>query len=360
MAMPRRAPEKVSPKRPHDRLRPDEASPTPGALDERGVSSTRETNSSPSPPGVLRGQSTQVVPAVVNSCAPFHAACHSNPAMTETLLAHEPVIRLAAFLGVFSIVAFGEARRSRRPRTATRRARWPSNLGLVAVNTLVLRAVPAFSAVLVAAWAQDRGFGFLHQPLVTDLLPAWTRVLLCVVFLDLLIYWQHRIFHAVPLLWRIHRVHHADRDIDVTTGLRFHPVELVLSMGIKIGTVLALGAPPVAVMLFEVILNATSDFNHGNLGIPTRVDAVLRLFVVTPDMHRVHHSTRPEETNSNFGFNLPVWDRLFGTYRAQPALGHDRMKIGVAGVDESVGRTLVSMLRMPFVDVTRPDHGRTT
>jgi sterol desaturase/sphingolipid hydroxylase (fatty acid hydroxylase superfamily) len=173
-------------------------------------------------------------------------------------------------------------------------------------------------------------------------------VIATVVVLDLFIYLQHVMFHAVPALWRLHRMHHADLDFDVTTGARFHPIEIVLSMLIKLAAVVVLGAPPVAVLIFEVVLNATAMFNHGNLRLPLAVDRVLRLFVVTPDMHRVHHSIVPAETNSNFGFNLPWWDRLLGTYRAQPAAGHVVMTIGLDDFREASDQRLDRMLIQPF------------
>jgi sterol desaturase/sphingolipid hydroxylase (fatty acid hydroxylase superfamily) len=179
-------------------------------------------------------------------------------------------------------------------------------------------------------------------------LPIWASVPLAVMALDLAIYLQHVLFHAVPALWRLHRVHHADLEIDVTTGARFHPIEIGLSMGIKLGVIAALGTPAVAVLLFEVLLNATSMFNHSNVRMPTRLDRVLRWIVVTPDMHRVHHSIVARETNSNFGFNLPWWDRLFGTYRNQPAAGHETMTIGIEQFRDPVEQRLDRMLTQPF------------
>jgi sterol desaturase/sphingolipid hydroxylase (fatty acid hydroxylase superfamily) len=185
-------------------------------------------------------------------------------------------------------------------------------------------------------------------------LPAWIAVVASVILLDLAIYFQHVLFHAVPVLWRLHRMHHADLDIDVTTGLRFHPIEILLSMVIKLAVVIALGAPALAVLLFEVLLNATSLFNHSNVRIPERFDGVLRWVVVTPDMHRVHHSILLRETNSNFGFNLPWWDRLFGTYRPQPAAGQESMTIGIEQFRDPRELGLDRMLLQPF----RGDAGR--
>jgi len=174
-----------------------------------------------------------------------------------------------------------------------------------------------------------------------------------VIVLDLAIYLQHVLFHAVPVLWRLHRMHHADLEFDVSTGVRFHPIEILLSMGIKLGVVAALGTPAVAVLVFEVLLNATSMFNHGNVRLPARTDRVLRWIVVTPEMHRVHHSVVPRETNSNFGFNLPWWDRLFGTYRAQPAAGHEGMTIGIAQFRDPSELRLDRLLIQPFRDDDR-------
>jgi sterol desaturase/sphingolipid hydroxylase (fatty acid hydroxylase superfamily) len=179
-------------------------------------------------------------------------------------------------------------------------------------------------------------------------LPRWASVLLAVMALDLANYLQHVLFHAVPALWRLHRVHHADLEVDVTTGTRFHPIEIHLSVELKLGVVAALGVPAVAVLAFELLLNATSMFNHGNLRVPTRIDRVLRWAVVTPDMHRVHHSIAAREANSNFGFNLPWWDRLFGTYRVQPAVGHETMTIGIERFREPTGQRLDRMLTQPF------------
>ena len=260
-----------------------------------------------------------------------------------------PAIRLAFFLGVFAIVAVCEALAPRRARTLPRRARWPNNVGIVVLNTLVLYAVlrvvfPA-AAVGVALAAEARGWGLLNAVGA----PIWLAVPLAVVLLDLAIYLQHVMVHAVPALWRLHRMHHADLDFDVTTGTRFHPLEILLSMLIKLTVVAALGPPAVAVLIFEVLLNASSMFNHGNLAIPRRVDRVLRWLVVTPDMHRVHHSVVVAETNSNFGFTLPWWDRLFGTYRAQPAAGHAAMTIGIEQFRDPGDLRLDRTLIQPFV-----------
>ena len=265
--------------------------------------------------------------------------------MTDASVANEPTIRLGFFIAVFAIVAVCEALAPRRERTMPRRVRWPNNIGVVALNTLLLRVVFPTAAVGVALAAEARGWGLFSAVGA----PYWLAVALTVVVLDFAIYLQHVIFHAVPALWRLHRMHHADLDFDVTTGTRFHPIEILLSMLIKFTLVAALGPPVLGVLVFEVLLNATSMFNHGNLNIPVDVDRVLRWFVVTPDMHRVHHSAVVHETNSNFGFNLPWWDRLFGTYRAQPAAGHAAMKIGIEQFRDAGDLRLDRMLVQPFV-----------
>jgi sterol desaturase/sphingolipid hydroxylase (fatty acid hydroxylase superfamily) len=261
------------------------------------------------------------------------------------ILSYECSIRFAFFAGILVLMALGELVAPRRRLTTNKPLRWLSNLGLVLVNTLALRLLLPLGAVGLAAVAEAHGWGLFNN---LSLAP-WLAVVLSVVALDFAIYLQHVLFHAVPALWRFHMVHHADLDFDVTTGLRFHTVEIFLSMGIKMAAVVLLGSPALAVLLFEVLLNATSQFSHGNIRLPRWLDRVLRLMVVTPDMHRVHHSSSARETNSNFGFNLPWWDFLFGTYRAQPAAGHDGMTIGLSQFrDERVER-LPWMLALPFV-----------
>tara|TARA_R110002051_G_scaffold7041_8_gene33224 strand:- start:116 stop:967 length:852 start_codon:yes stop_codon:yes gene_type:complete len=245
--------------------------------------------------------------------------------MTETILAIEPNLRLAVFLGVLAAMALWEIAAPRRRREIPRVIRWTNNLALVVVDTAILRLTFPILAVGLAVMAQERGWGIFNNVDV----PVWVAIIVSMLLLDLAIYLQHVMFHAVPGLWRIHRMHHADLDFDVTTGLRFHPIEILLSMGIKLALVAVLGPPAVAVLLFEIILNATALFNHANVNLPRPIDRMLRLIVVTPDMHRVHHSVNPVETNSNFGFNLPWWDHLLGTYRAQPAKGHQDMDIGI-------------------------------
>ncbi len=264
--------------------------------------------------------------------------------MADLSLDTETAIRLGIFLGVLVLVAAWEALSPRRVRGFSRWRRWPSNFGIVVLNTVVLRLLFPAAAVGMAWYAREHGWGLFNAVQV----PAALAVVATVVALDLIIYLQHVMFHAVPALWRLHRMHHADLDFDVTTGARFHPIEIVLSMVIKLAAVVVLGAPPVAVVVFEVVLNATAMFNHGNLRLPGGVDRVLRLIVVTPDMHRVHHSVVPAETNSNFGFNLPWWDRLLGTYRAQPAAGHEAMTIGIEQFREPGDLRLDRMLIQPF------------
>lgn len=255
----------------------------------------------------------------------------------------EAWVRAAFFFGIFFCVAVFEAFLPRRKRTLTRFLRWRINLGIIAVNTLIVRFLLPAAAIAVAAAATKSGWGLLNYAG----LPYPVAVLVGVLFLDLVIYIQHLMFHAVPLLWRLHMVHHADLDIDVTTGLRFHPIEIILSMVIKMAAVAAIGPPVLAVLIFEILLNGVAMFNHGNIRLPAIVDRYLRLIVVTPDMHRVHHSVVIRETNSNFGFNFPWWDRIFGTYRSQPAAGHKGMTIGLSQFRKSRDLTLPRLLLLP-------------
>jgi sterol desaturase/sphingolipid hydroxylase (fatty acid hydroxylase superfamily) len=270
--------------------------------------------------------------------------------LEQFVLAHEPAVRLAFFLGVLGVVGAWELVAPRRAPTTPKGLRWASNLGLVALNTLLLRLAFPLAAAGVAAFCAARGWGLLNHFRV----PFWLALPVGVIALDFVIWLQHVMVHAVPLLWRLHRVHHADLDIDVTTGARFHPLEIGLSMLIKVAAIAVLGPPVLAVVIFEVLLNATAMFNHGNVRLPAGFDRVLRWFVVTPDMHRVHHSVEDDEMNANFGFNLPWWDRLFDTYRAQPRAGHETMVIGLRGHRDSreVAR-LPGMLMLPF----RVGHG---
>lgn len=265
--------------------------------------------------------------------------------LEQLVLANEPAIRLGFFLVVFAIIGLWEIVAPRRALTASKALRWASNLGIVALNTVLLRLAFPLAAAGMAAFATANGWGLLNHLQVRP----WLAVPIAVIAMDFVIWLQHVMVHAVPALWRLHRVHHADLDYDVTTGSRFHPIEIGLSMLIKFATIAVLGPPVVAVVIFEVLLNATAMFNHGNIRIPPGVDRVLRWFVVTPDMHRVHHSVEDDETNSNFGFSLPWWDRMFGTYRAQPRAGHAGMTIGIHGHrDPREVARLDGMLLLPF------------
>ena len=267
------------------------------------------------------------------------------------VVAHEPAVRLTIFIAVFGLIAIYEAVAPRRPRMISRRIRWPNNLAIPLLNTLLVRTLLPATAVGMGMLVEKRGWGLFHA---VAPLPAWLVILTAVVLLDLAIYLQHVLFHAVPLLWRLHRMHHADLDVDVTTGARFHPIEIVLSMILKFGVIVALGAPPLAVLVFEVLLSAGSLFNHANLGLSPRADGVLRWLVVTPDMHRVHHSVEPTETNSNYGFTLPWWDRLCGTYRPQPAAGHEGMILGLAQFRTPNDLRLDRLLLQPLLDDATP------
>lgn len=257
----------------------------------------------------------------------------------------ETLIRLGAFIGVFVMLSAAEFFAPRRMPTTSKLRRWFANLAIVALNPLSVALVYPILPVGVALLASERGWGLLNQ---WDL-PYGLEVLIGVVAMDFVVYTQHVLHHAIPMLWRLHMVHHADLDFDMTTGLRFHPIEIIVSMAIKLSAVAALGAPPLAVLIFEVALNATSMFNHSNIRLPQKVDRVLRLLMVTPDMHRVHHSVIIRETNSNYGFNLPWWDRLLGTYKAQPAKGHTDMVIGLSQFRNPQKLSLLRLLILPFV-----------
>jgi len=266
--------------------------------------------------------------------------------MSEYLQQHEAAVRLGFFLGIFAVMALWELAAPRRALTVSKAVRWANNLGLVVLNSIVLRLLFPAAAVGMAAFAARQGWGIFN---FLDT-PWWLAFLASIVALDFIIYLQHVLVHAVPLLWRLHRVHHADLDFDVTTGARFHPIEIIVSMLIKFATIAVLGPPVAAVIVFEVLLNGTAMFNHSNVRIPKAIDRVLRWLVVTPDMHRVHHSVEDDETNSNFGFNLPWWDRLFGTYRDQPRAGHEGMTIGIRTFTEPTWCSwLPGMLWIPFV-----------
>jgi len=266
--------------------------------------------------------------------------------VTEFVMQNEVTIRLGFFFGIFGFMAVWEVVAPRRALTLTRKVRWLNNLGLVFFNSFVVRLLFPAAAVGMAVFATEQGWGLFNYFEV----PAGIAILASVVALDFVIYLQHVLVHAVPVLWRLHRVHHADVDFDVTTGARFHTLEIILSMLIKFATIAVLGPPVVAVVIFEVVLNATAMFNHSNIRIPKAIDQIVRWLIVTPDMHRVHHSVEDDEANSNFGFNLPWWDRLFGTYRDQPRAGHEAMTIGIHSYNKpKLVAWLPGMLILPFI-----------
>ncbi|EMD78316.1 sterol desaturase [Vibrio diabolicus E0666] len=264
--------------------------------------------------------------------------------MTETTFQDPSWTRLGFFLGVLLLCALWENKLPRKTLTASRGFRWVNNLSLVAVNSLIVALVMPIAAFQAAIIAQEQQWGLFN--LLS--LPAWLNVLLAVILLDFVIYVQHVVFHYVKPLWKLHRMHHADLDIDVTTGARFHPIEIIISMGVKIATVFILGVSPIAIVVFEIVLNASAMFNHSNAKLALSADQKLRNVIVTPDMHRVHHSVIAKETNSNFGFFLSVWDRLFGTYRAQPELGHDDVVIGIPEIRNEAEQRLDKLLTQPF------------
>lgn len=260
------------------------------------------------------------------------------------LLSHPTALRLIAFILVFVLLATSEILVPRRTLLASKTQRWFANLTLSALNPLLVALIFPILPIGLALQASEENWGLLNQ---WDM-PYWLDVIIGVVLLDLVVYTQHVLYHAIPVLWRLHMMHHADLDIDMTTGLRFHPIEIIISIVIKLAAVGVLGSPPLAVLIFEVVLNATAMFNHGNISIPLKIDRMLRLLVVTPDMHRVHHSVIIRETNSNYGFNLPWWDRLFGTYKNQPAKGHQDMVIGLAQFRDPRRLSLPRLLILPF------------
>jgi len=236
----------------------------------------------------------------------------------------EAIVRSSAFLMLFFCMALWEYYLPRREQIIPRRKRWPLNLFLMVFNTLILRLTMSGAAYGTAIWAQSHDYGLLHF----FSFPGWFQLGLGIVLLDLLIYWQHRLFHVVPIFWRLHRVHHADLELDVSSGARFHPLEAVLSMFIKMGAIVLLGAPPIAVLSFELILSLCATFNHGNVYLSQKLDKLLRVFLVTPDMHRIHHSVLPRESNSNYGFSVPWWDYLFSSYTAEAKEGQLGLEIG--------------------------------
>ena len=263
--------------------------------------------------------------------------------MTEYILNHESSLRLGVFVSILLLMMAAEAIFPRKKRVMARGHRWRSNLLLIVIDSLFVRLLFPVVAVGFAAIAAQKNWGVFN--LIN--FPFWLEVTLSIIILDMLIYWQHVAFHHIPFLWALHKVHHCDRDIDVTTGFRFHPVEIAISLSYKIAIIALLGVPILAVIIFEIILNACAMFNHSNVKLPLALDRVLRRFIVTPDMHRVHHSTIMPETNSNYGFNIPLWDRLFGSYTAQPAKGHDGMVIGLEEHQSNGPASLIWSLWLP-------------
>ena len=269
--------------------------------------------------------------------------------MNMLSMENEVIIRLGSFFGVFAVMSVWEVLAPKRELTTSKAVRWISNLAITFINSLLLRFIFPILAIGVAYIGTEQGLGVLNKVEIPELLSG----LIAIILLDLTIYAQHYAFHMLPHPWRLHMMHHTDMDIDVTTGARFHPIEILLSMCIKVSVVMIIGAPPWSVLIFEVLLSVTAMFNHSNVSIPVNIDRVLRLFIVTPDMHRVHHSVIIKETNSNYGFNFPWWDRLFGTYRAQPEKGHNDMKIGLANFRDPKKLTLPWMLAIPFLGKER-------
>ena len=266
--------------------------------------------------------------------------------LEEVIISNEKYVRMGFFFGMLILIGLWEILAPKRALTVSKTVRWMNNLGLVFFNSFILRVLFPVVAAGLATIATYNGWGLFNYFAV----PFWLAVIASIIIMDFVIYIQHVMVHAIPVLWRLHRVHHADLDFDVTTGSRFHTLEIILSMLIKFATILLLGPPIVAVIIFEVILNATAMFNHGNISLPKTIDKYLRLFLVTPDMHRVHHSVEDDEANSNFGFSLPWWDRLFGTYRDQPRAGHEGMTIGIHKYrDVKQVSWLPGMLALPFI-----------
>lgn len=262
---------------------------------------------------------------------------------------NEVFLRIASFVGILSLIAMWEIVAPRRPLTTRKGSRWLANLSMIAIATFIIRFTFPLLPVGLAILAREQGWGILN--LIS--LPSWLAVTIALLALDLVIYLQHVMFHFLPVLWRLHRMHHSDLDLDASSGNRFHPMEIMISIGIKLGAVLIIGPSPFAVLLFEILLNAAAIFNHGNIRIPLGIDRWLRTVLVTPDMHRVHHSIIPRETNSNFGFSLSWWDFLCGTYRTQPSAGHLEMTIGLKEYRNPDRLTLPRLLVQPFERVRR-------
>lgn len=268
----------------------------------------------------------------------------------------EVIIRLSSFIGALTLFSVWEILAPRRNLTASKIVRWLNNLALVMFNNFTVRLLFPTAAMGVAVFVNQQQWGLLNLVSQWIGIPSWLHVLIAVVLLDLAIYLQHFVFHRVPWLWRLHRMHHADTDIDVTTALRFHPLEIILSLLIKFAVIILIGAPALAVLLFEIVLNVGAMFNHSNIRMPLLIDRYLRQFIVTPDMHRVHHSVLNSEMHCNFGFNLAIWDRLFATYRAQPQAGHIDMTIGLPTFRQTHFLTLPWLFAIPFLNPTVSDE----
>ena len=271
--------------------------------------------------------------------------------ISELITTHETAVRMGFFFGVLILMAVWEVLAPRRAANVSKIVRWGNNLGLVVFNSVLLRLIFPTAAVGVTIFASEHSWGLLNYVQ----LPSVAAVAISIVVMDFVIYVQHILMHAIPALWRLHRVHHADLDYDFTTGVRFHPLEIIVSMLIKFVAILLLGPPVAAVVIFEIILNASSMFNHGNIKLPAALDRILRLLIVTPDMHRIHHSVEKDESNRNFGFNLSLWDRFFGTYRRQPRAGHEEMVVGIQNYRELRDVTSIhGLLLLPFRN--KPDE----
>ncbi|KXO12777.1 putative sterol desaturase [Moritella sp. JT01] len=268
--------------------------------------------------------------------------------MSEWLIANGNTLRASAFIGLLILLAISEHYQPKRPLTVSKSQRWGNNLAIVLVNNLVLKLFVPFLAIDAAIFAEQQQWGLSSLASLGSSTNQMLIIMVSIMLLDAAIYFQHKIFHHIPVLWRLHRMHHSDLDIDVTTAIRFHPIEIVLSMLIKIAVIIALGVPVIAVVLFEMLLNLTAMFNHSNIRLPAKIDRYIRYILVTPDMHRVHHSVNGHETNHNFGFCLPWWDHLFGSYQAQPKLGHQQMQIGLPYFRDPKECQVQRMLTQPF------------
>jgi sterol desaturase/sphingolipid hydroxylase (fatty acid hydroxylase superfamily) len=263
--------------------------------------------------------------------------------MNNFIITNEAIIRLSAFLAIITIMAIWETMKPIMTLSISKKQRWMNNFGLVALNVIILRILFPTAAVGAAIYATEHSWGLFNNMTLS----SWITVIISLIIMDMLIYFQHRIFHKIPILWRLHLVHHADLDYDLSTGLRFHPIEIILSMLIKFAIILILGIPIIAVILFEIILNSVAIFNHSNISFPKKLDRILRWFIVTPDMHRVHHSVEIDETNSNFGFNLPWWDRIFKSYRQQTRATNITIGLPEYRKPQQV-YGIIQMLRLPF------------